>query len=161
MINISISVADQPNPVEAAAHRYICIISHVFFMLMYFLIHAQKSMLLKLIFVNKRVPPGPIHSGLYRICTRYLLFHIYLCITRACCWYNYLFPIVNEWTKFHRMAPDSCSIWRSSASRCMGLLPDTKNCGLRMRRECRNRFPLPPTLMETISLRSRHACRDR
>ena len=23
----------------------------------------------------------------------------------------------------------------------MGLLPDTKNCGLRMRRECRERFP--------------------
>ena len=25
---------------------------------------------------------------------------------------------------------------------CMGLLPDTQNCGLRMRRECRERFPL-------------------
>ena len=24
----------------------------------------------------------------------------------------------------------------------MGLLPDTQNCGLRMRRECRERFPL-------------------
>ena len=23
----------------------------------------------------------------------------------------------------------------------MGLLPDTQNCGLRMRRECRERFP--------------------
>ena len=23
----------------------------------------------------------------------------------------------------------------------MGLLPDTENCGLRMRRECRERFP--------------------
>ena len=26
----------------------------------------------------------------------------------------------------------------------MGLLPDMKNCGLRMRRECRERFPPPP-----------------
>ena len=25
----------------------------------------------------------------------------------------------------------------------MGLLPDTQNCGLRMRRECRERFPYP------------------
>ena len=25
----------------------------------------------------------------------------------------------------------------------MGLLPDTQNCGLRMRRECRERFPRP------------------
>ena len=30
----------------------------------------------------------------------------------------------------------STSYWR-----CMGLLPDTQNCGLRMRRECRERFP--------------------
>ena len=26
----------------------------------------------------------------------------------------------------------------------MGLLPDTENCRLRMRRECRERFPPPP-----------------
>ena len=25
----------------------------------------------------------------------------------------------------------------------MGLLPDTYNCGLRMRRDCRQRFPRP------------------
>ena len=31
----------------------------------------------------------------------------------------------------------------------MGLLPDTKNCGLRMRRECRERFPLPPISKKT------------
>ena len=31
-----------------------------------------------------------------------------------------------------------------SVTRClMGLLPDTKNCGLLMRRECRERFPRP------------------
>ena len=33
----------------------------------------------------------------------------------------------------------------------MGLLPDTKNCGLRMRRECRERFPHLPTSKETAS----------
>ena len=29
----------------------------------------------------------------------------------------------------------------------MGLLPDTQYCGLRMRRECRERFPRHPDLM--------------
>ena len=35
-------------------------------------------------------------------------------------------------------------LWQSGADiwiHCMGLLPDTKNCRLRMRRECRKRFP--------------------
>ena len=41
----------------------------------------------------------------------------------------------------------------------MGLLPDTQNCGLRMCRECRERFPPPPNLKETDSERSRHASR--
>ena len=36
---------------------------------------------------------------------------------------------------------------------CMDLLPDTGNCGLRMRRECRNVFPA------ILCLRSRHASR--
>ena len=31
----------------------------------------------------------------------------------------------------------------------MGLLPDTQNCRLRMRRECRERFPPPPISKET------------
>ena len=31
----------------------------------------------------------------------------------------------------------------------MGLLPDTENCRLRMRRECRERFPPPPISKET------------
>ena len=31
--------------------------------------------------------------------------------------------------------------YRSIIVRSMGLLPDTYNCGLRMRRECRERFP--------------------
>ena len=42
---------------------------------------------------------------------------------------------------------------------CMGLLPDTQNCRLRMRRECRERFPPPPTSKENASWRSRHASR--
>ena len=33
----------------------------------------------------------------------------------------------------------------------MGLLPDTENCRLRMRRECRERFPPPPISKETAS----------
>ena len=33
----------------------------------------------------------------------------------------------------------------------MGLLPDTESCRLRMRRECRERFPPPPTSKETAS----------
>ena len=33
----------------------------------------------------------------------------------------------------------------------MGLLPDTENCRLRMRRECRERFPPPPISKETVS----------
>ena len=35
----------------------------------------------------------------------------------------------------------------------MDLLPDTQNCGLHMRRECRERFPA------TAGKRSRHASR--
>ena len=41
----------------------------------------------------------------------------------------------------------------------MGLLPDTQNFGLRMRRECRERFSPPPISKETASYRSRHASR--
>ena len=33
----------------------------------------------------------------------------------------------------------------------MGLLPDTQNCGLRLRLECRERFSTPPTSKETAS----------
>ena len=35
----------------------------------------------------------------------------------------------------------------------MGLVPDTQNCGLRMRRECQERFPA------TAGRRHRHASR--
>ena len=31
--------------------------------------------------------------------------------------------------------------WKTYRMKCMGLLPDTQNCGLRMRRECREPFP--------------------
>ena len=41
----------------------------------------------------------------------------------------------------------------------MGLLPDTHNCGLRMRRECRERFLPPPTSKETARKWSWHASR--
>ena len=49
----------------------------------------------------------------------------------------------------------------------MGLLPDTKNCGLRMRRECRERFPRDrglaiPTCITARACRTcRDACRDK
>ena len=51
--------------------------------------------------------------------------------------------------------------WLKSADciSTMGLLPDTQNRWLRMRRECRKRFPRPPTSRETGSYRSRHASR--
>ena len=55
--------------------------------------------------------------------------------------------------------------WHRPAT--MGLLPDTPNCGLRMRRECRERFPRHhglaiPTCITARALRTcRDACRDR
>ena len=46
----------------------------------------------------------------------------------------------------------------------IGLLPDTQNCELRMRRECRERFPHPNGLATCITARAwrtyRDACRD-
>ena len=44
----------------------------------------------------------------------------------------------------------------------MGLLPDTLNCGLRMRRECRERFPHPRRLEipTCITARASRTCRD-
>ena len=44
----------------------------------------------------------------------------------------------------------------------MGLLPDTQNCGLRMCRECRERFPRPRRLAipACIKARASRACRD-
>ena len=49
--------------------------------------------------------------------------------------------------------------YQRATSSCMGLLPDTQNCRMRLRRECWEHFPPPPTLKETASLRSRHASR--
>ena len=52
-------------------------------------------------------------------------------------------------------------------SLCMGLLPDTQNCGLRMRRECWERFPhhrvlaIPTRITARASRMCRDACRDR
>ena len=49
----------------------------------------------------------------------------------------------------------------------MGLLPDTQNCGLRMRRECRERLPrhrglaIPTCIMTRAWHTCRDACRDR
>ena len=42
-------------------------------------------------------------------------------------------------------------VFRDNKTNTMGLLPDTQNCGLRMHRECRERFPYPPTSKETAS----------
>ena len=44
----------------------------------------------------------------------------------------------------------------------MGLLPDTYNCGLRMRRECRDRFPRNRELAISISITASawRTCRD-
>ena len=54
--------------------------------------------------------------------------------------------------------PD-CSTVDLTIGLAMGLLPDTQNFGLRMRRECRERFSPPPISKETASYRSRHASR--
>ena len=49
----------------------------------------------------------------------------------------------------------------------MGLLPDTYNCGLHIRRECRERFPrqrrlaIPTCITARASRTCRDACRDR
>ena len=44
----------------------------------------------------------------------------------------------------------------------MGLLPDTQNCGLRMRRECREHFPHHRGLAipTCITARASRTCRD-
>ena len=44
----------------------------------------------------------------------------------------------------------------------MDLLPDTQNCGLRMRQECRERFPYHRglTIPKCITARARRTCRD-
>ena len=50
---------------------------------------------------------------------------------------------------------------------CMFFLPDAKNCGLRMRRECREHFPrhrglaIPACITARVSRTCRDACRDR
>ena len=50
----------------------------------------------------------------------------------------------------------------SSPSHLMGPLPDTSNCGLRMRRECRERFPRHRGLaiQTCITARASRTCRD-
>ena len=44
-----------------------------------------------------------------------------------------------------------CLVLDAQCKHYMGLLPDTYNCGLRMRRECRERFPPPSITKETAS----------
>ena len=43
---------------------------------------------------------------------------------------------------------ERCNRPISQISQCMVLLPDTLNCGLRMRRECRERFPRSPQVSD-------------
>ena len=57
---------------------------------------------------------------------------------------------MREAKTLHSLEPRA--IQKNDISR-MGLLPDTSNCRLRMRRECRERFPT------TAGERSRHASR--
>ena len=71
----------------------------------------------------------------------------------------------------HQMSSTNCRIFGSGfimlSEQFMGLLPDTQNCGLQMRRECRERFPhhralAIPTCVTARAFRtSRDACRDR
>ena len=59
-----------------------------------------------------------------------------LCIKTRCL-YNHL---MHSYT-YHTHTPAESLPWHWG-DRVMGLLPDTWNCGLRMRRKCRERFPL-------------------
>ena len=55
--------------------------------------------------------------------------------------------------------PQNLTTWLVTWWHTMSLLPDAWNCGLRMSRECRERFPPPPTSKEIASYRPRHASR--
>ena len=47
-----------------------------------------------------------------------------------------------DWSiHFSEQSVNYSSWCQETNSLCMGLLPDTQTCGLRMRRECRERFP--------------------
>ena len=55
-----------------------------------------------------------------------------------------------------------CARVRAKTRKDMGLLPDTKTFGLRMRRKCRGRFPATAVQRSRHASRHvRHACRDR
>ena len=87
---------------------------------------------------------------------------------RCCQWQLLIF---SHWNRQCAMPSDSGQakfIWVNVyCIVLMGLLPDTKHCGLRMRRECRERFPRHcglaiPTCITTRAWRTcRDACRDR
>ena len=52
---------------------------------------------------------------------------------------------------FIDMVQDKVMLCMLGCGCAMGLLPDAYNCRLRMRRECRERFPPPPISNETTS----------
>ena len=52
------------------------------------------------------------------------------------CYITWFFKVLTLWPQ-HNIAEKPCTY-------SMGILPDTQNCGLRMRRECRERFSPPP-----------------
>ena len=78
-----------------------------------------------------------------------------LCITGLCVWNS---PVTGEFPAQMASNAENVSIWWCHDAmiqavfqyewHAMGLLPDTQNCGLRMRRECRERFPPTPNSKE-------------
>ena len=68
-------------------------------------------------------------------------------------YYHEIFNIWNAVTKILCVSVPSLYlvVENKAAYWPMGLLPDTENCRLRMRRECRERFPPPPISKETAS----------
>ena len=67
----------------------------------------------------------------------------HVCVTTQGCWRPLLaVTCVLDWLG---------SLMRKAGECVMGLLPDMQNCRLRMRRECRERFPPPPISKETVS----------
>ena len=69
--------------------------------------------------------------------------------------------------KFHRTVGNNDNGLVTNRGQSMGLLPDTQNCVLYMRWECRERFPrhrwlaIPTCITTRASRTCRDACRDR
>ena len=69
-----------------------------------------------------------------------------------CEWFTFLYSTLEPVNRIPARKRCPCS--------SMGLLPDKQNCGLRMHRECRERFPRHRELATCITARASRTCRD-